>query len=87
MVQSILGASCTPETLKLLKKLVNSKTLTNFSKEIRIDLNNNTSLIRLALINFIENLPTKEEIKKYRAAIRNIYEFDYYLIELENESK
>ena len=47
----------------------------------KLNLNDNTILIRLALINLTKNLPSNEEVLLYKAALMRPGEFDEFLKE------
>ena len=76
---SIIGASTTSDTINLINKLLTNDKFKQFEIENRVSLSNKTLLVRISLINFIENLPSTTQISTYKAAILNIHEFDNFL--------
>ena len=81
----MFAANTTRDTSDLMEEVVSSEKLANFALENRLNLSDNTGLIRLAIINLIKNLPNTDEVLKYKAALSRPREFDYFLIEFVEE--
>ena len=75
---AVFGANITHETLNLVSGLLKSDAFVKFSLQNDLDLNDNTVLIRLALINLIQHLPDNDEVLRYRAALLRPREFDKF---------
>jgi len=75
----VLAANITEETLDLLGDLLRTDEFVRFALQNKLNLSDNTILIRLALINLKKNLPTSEELVQYKAALLRPREFDDFL--------
>jgi len=75
----VFGGNCTDETSDLIAQVVKDNEFIKFSLQNRINLEDKTILIRLALINLINGLPSNEEVAGYKAALLRPYEFDDHL--------
>ena len=78
---AVFAANITEETVGLLDLVLSHKDIVNFTSENKLNLADNTTLIRLALINLIRHLPSKNEIGEYKAALLRPSEFDDFLRE------
>jgi len=76
---AVFAANITDETVALLDVVLSHKDIVNFTSENKLNLADNTTLIRLALINLIRHLPSKNEIGEYKAALLRPSEFDDFL--------
>ena len=76
---AVFAANVTDETVELIEAVLNTEDLTNFAKRNNLVLSDKTILIRLALINLYQNLPSGDEITSYKAALLRPHEFDDYL--------
>ena len=65
----VFAANVTDQTLNLIKDLLETDTLARFALRNKLNLSDNTILIRLAILNLKKNLPTDEEVLKYKAAL------------------
>lgn len=72
---TVLAGNITDDTIFLLHKLLEK----NHKFNHKLDLSNNSLLIRLALINLDKHFPPTQEIQKYKASLLTPSEFDYYL--------
>ncbi len=72
----ILAANATDETVGLIQNMVDSDDFTRFRLQNKLNLNDTTILIRLALINLKKHLPPNEEVTSYKAALLRPGEFD-----------
>ena len=74
----IIGINCTPQTKKMLQKIINTKPEFRELKG-NLDLSDDTFFARLAIINLLHNPPPYEDVKSYKAALIRPNEFDSYL--------
>ena len=77
----VFAANVTDETLGLIEDLLATDEFVLFALQNKLRLSDNTILIRLALINFKNNIPSNEELAHYKAALLRPHEFDDYLKE------
>ncbi len=75
----VFAANISDETTKLIEELMYTKKFNIFSRENRLNLSDNTILIRLAMINLIKNLPSNKKVQKYKIALTRPSEFDNFL--------
>lgn len=76
----ILAANITKDTQSLIDDLLATDVSTKkFTLQNSINLSDNTILIRLAIINLIKQLPTNDDVQRYKAALLRPYEFDAFL--------
>ena len=76
---TVLAANVTDETIGLItENLVKSKEFVKLSLQQKLDFEDKTVLIRLALINLLKNKPNADEIESYKAALLRPQEFDIY---------
>jgi len=73
---AVLAANITDETVDLLSKILAQNNLVKFALQNKLNLSDNTILIRLALINLVDHIPSNDEILKYKAALLRPSEFD-----------
>jgi hypothetical protein len=76
---AVFAANITDETVALLDQVLASDKFVQFAKINKLNLSDKTILIRVALINLIQHIPTKEEIIQYKAALGRPHEFDDFL--------
>ena len=76
---AVFAANITDETVELLEKILAGEEMARFARQNKLNLNDKTILIRVALINLIQHIPTKEEIVQYKAALGRPHEFDDFL--------
>ena len=76
---AVFAANVTDETVSLVEEILGSEELIRFSLQNKLNLSDKTILIRLALINFLNHIPTNEEITEYKAALLRPHEFDDFL--------
>lgn len=77
----MFAANVTSETLGIIDELLATDEFVKFALQNRLDLSDNTILIRLAIINLKNSLPSNEEVLKFKAALLRPREFDSYLDE------
>jgi len=77
----VFAANVTDQTLNLIKDLLETDALARFALRNKLNLSDNTILIRLAILNLKKNIPTDEEVLKYKAALLRPHEFDDFLKE------
>ena len=77
----VFAANVTSETLGIIDELLATDAFAKFSLQNRVDLHDNTILIRLAIINLKNSLPSNEEVLKFKAALLRPREFDIFLKE------
>lgn len=77
----VFAANVTSETLGIIDDLLATDAFVKFALQNRVDLSDNTILIRLAIINLKNNLPSNEAVLKFKAALLRPSEFDAYLEE------
>jgi len=73
---AVFAANVTNETVSLLDDLIATDEFIRFALQNKLNLSDKTILIRLALINLKANLPTNDEVVKYKAALLRPHEFD-----------
>lgn len=83
----VFAANITDQTTDLIENLLATDVFVRFSLQNKLNLSDNTILIRLALINLRKNLPTNEEIQKYKAALLRPSEFDEFLKQILEDIK
>ena len=77
----VFAANVTDETTSLIEDLVATKKLVAFALETKLNLSDNTVLLRLALKTLITNLPDTDEVLRDKAALLRPHEFDDWLKE------
>ena len=77
----VFAANITDETLDLLGDLLRTEEFVKFALQNKLNLSDNTILIRLALINLKNHLPTNDQVAHYKAALLRPHEFDDFLKE------
>ena len=77
----VFAANITDETLSLIQELLGTDAFVKFALQNKVNLADNTILIRLAIINLIKHLPDKDEVIKFKAALLRPHEFDDFLKE------
>ena len=77
----VFAANVTDDTTSLIEDLLATEKLVNFALETKLNLSDNTVLIRLAIKNLINNLPDSDEVLKDKAALLRPHEFDDWLKE------
>ncbi len=76
---TILAANVTDETETLIDNILASDEFVRFNLQNKLNLKDNTVLLRTALVNFFKHLPSNEEIASYKAALLRPKEFDDFL--------
>jgi len=77
----VFAANVTDDTTSLIDDLLSTKKFVDFALENKLNLSDNTVLIRLAIINLKKNLPSSNDVLKYKAALLRPHEFDDFLKE------
>jgi len=77
----VFAANVTEDTTSLIEDLLSTKKFVDFALENKLNLSDNTVLIRLAIINLRKNLPSANDVQKYKAALLRPHEFDDFLKE------
>lgn len=77
----MFAANVTDQTLCLIEELLATDTFVRFALQNKLNLSDNTILIRLAILNLKKNLPSNEEVLRYKAALLRPHEFDDFLKE------
>ncbi len=77
----VFAANITNETQDLIGDHLATDSFVRFALQNKLNLTDNTTLIRLAIINLINHLPSNDEILKYKAALLRPHEFDDFLKE------
>ena len=77
----VFAANVTEDTTDLIEDLVATEKFADFALETKLNLSDNTVLIRLAIKNLINNLPNANEALKDKAALLRPHEFDDFLKE------
>ena len=75
----VFAANVTNDTFDLIDDLLATNVFVRFKTETKLDLSDNTILIRLAIINLKKHLPSKEEVARYKVALLRPSEFDDFL--------
>ena len=75
----VFAANVSTETLQLINELLVTPEFVKFTKQNRLNLNNKTVLIRLAIINLTKNLPNSLKVSQYKAALLKPLEFNDFL--------
>ena len=78
---AVFAANITEDTVDLLKDILGNNKFVKFGLQTKLNLSDNTVLIRLALINLIRHLPSESEIGAFKAALLRPSEFDDFLKE------
>jgi len=77
----VFAANVTENTLGLIDDLLATDAFVRFALENKLNLADNTNLIRLALINLEKHLPSSGEVQGFKAALLRPHEFDDFLRE------
>ncbi|MCZ6581624.1 MAG: hypothetical protein O6761_00410 [Thaumarchaeota archaeon] len=77
----VFAANVTENTLGLIDDLLATDVFVKFALQNKINLSDNTILIRLALINLKKHLPSNEDVLRFKAALLRPQEFDDFLSE------
>ena len=77
----VFAANVTDDTTSLIEDLLATEKLVNFALETKLNLSDNTVLIRLAIKNLINNLPSANDVLRDKAALLRPHEFDDFLKE------
>ncbi len=77
----VFAANVTEDTTSLIQDLLATNEFVKFALLNKLNLSDNTILIRLALINLIKNLPSNDDVLRYKAALLRPQEFDEFLKE------
>ena len=75
----VFAANVTEDTTSLIQDLLATDEFVKFTLQNKLNLSDNTILIRLALINLRKNLPSNDEVLRYKAALLRPHEFDDFL--------
>lgn len=77
----VFAANVTENTVGLIEYLLATDEFMRFALQNRLNLADNTTLIRLALINLKKHMPSNEEVLSFKAALIRPHEFDDFLSE------
>jgi len=77
----VFAANVTEETTRLIEDLLATDLFVKFALQNKVNLSDNTVLIRLAIINLRKNLPSNDEVLRYKSALLRPHEFDDFLKE------
>ena len=77
----VFAANVTEETTDLIEDLLATDLFVKFALQNKVNLSDNTVLIRLAIINLRKNLPSNDEVLRYKSALLRPHEFDDFLKE------
>ena len=77
----VFAANVTENTLDLIADLLSTDAFVRFAIQNRLNLSDNTTLIRLALINLKKHMPNNDEVLAFKAALIRPHEFDDFLKE------
>lgn len=77
----VFAANVTENTLGLIDDLLATDAFVQFALRNKLNLADNTNLIRLALINLKKHMPSNEEVQGFKAALLRPQEFDDFLRE------
>jgi len=76
---AVFAANITDETVGLFDKTLATEEFKRFQRQTKLNLVDNTTLIRLALINLFDHLPSEKEVAQYKIALMRPSEFDDFL--------
>ncbi len=76
---AVIAANVTEETVDLIQQVLATPELLRFAQQNKLNLSDNTTLIRLAILNLIKNLPSKDEVNILKSALLRPHEFDDFL--------
>ncbi len=77
----IFAANATDDTQGIIDDWLDSDKLVRFKLQNKLNLSDNTVLLRLCMINLFKHLPDNYEVKEYKAALLKPDEFDDYMKE------
>ncbi len=77
----VFAANVTEETKDLIADLLASDKFVRFALQNKINLSDNTILLRLAIMALENNLPSNDYIVRNKAALLRPHEFDDFLKE------
>lgn len=75
----VFAANVTSDTIGLIEELLRTDAFVRFALQNKLNLSDNTILIRLALLNLQKHMPSNDEVLRYKAALLRPHEFDDYL--------
>jgi len=73
---AVIAANITDETVELIDQILAKPDFVRFTLQTKLNLSDKTNLIRLALINLVNHVPTSDEVLTYKAALLRPHEFD-----------
>ncbi len=73
---AVIAANITDETVELIDQILANPEFVRFTLQTKLNLSDKTNLIRLALINLANHIPSSDEVLKYKAALLRPHEFD-----------
>ncbi len=73
---AVIAANITDDTSELIDQVLTSREFEQFTSQTKLNLSDKTILIRLALINLTKNIPSIDEVLKYKSALLRPHEFD-----------
>lgn len=76
---AVIAANITEETVDLIQQVLATPELFRFAQQNKLNLSDNTILIRLAILNLIKNLPGIDEVNQLKSALLRPHEFDDFL--------
>lgn len=75
----VFAANVTDDTGKLIEDLLFTPEFVKFRLQNKLNLHDNTILIRLAIINLAKNFPDSLQVQQFKAALLRPGEFDEFL--------
>ena len=76
----VIGCNITSDAVNYLEEILcTSPDFIKFQMNSRLDLHDKTVLIRLAIINLFDNIPSFEKMKEYGPSLLRPSEFEFYL--------
>lgn len=76
---AVLAANVTEETVDLIQQVLATPELIRFAQQNKLNLSDNTTLIRLAFLNLIKNIPSNDDVSQFKSALLRPHEFDDFL--------
>ncbi len=73
---AVIAANITDETVEQIDEILTYPEFVRFTLQTKLNLSDKTILIRLALINLVQHIPSSDEVLKYKAALLRPHEFD-----------
>ncbi len=76
---AVIAANVTEKSVNILARILSLPEFVRFKADTNLDLSDNTVLLRLAMIHFIQNIPSVLDVDVYKAALLRPQSFEDFL--------